>query len=99
MSWKPSRSSGLMFEAFTRKALNAQNQVNEMLRTQKYIRYEYLNRFSKAYYLWWLNDNRASKAMYCKTTRPFNMYCETIFIEMFKRNIKLVYKPLQKILI
>lgn len=102
MSWKPSRSSGIMFDTFTQKAVKAKTDIEEMLQSGNYLRFEYQNRLSKAFYLWWLNDNKASKAMYSKTERSFRLYCEDYFIRMFKNDMakdeNLIYKPLRPIL-
>ena len=98
MSWKPSRSSGLMFDHYTRNANKAREQIDELISSGNYIHFEYLNRFSKAFYLYWLNDSKAMKAMYSKNTLPFDLYCHVVYLDMFKRNITLIYKPLQKLL-
>ncbi|HEY5501320.1 MAG TPA: hypothetical protein VIK09_05005 [Candidatus Humimicrobiaceae bacterium] len=87
-----------MFDKFTAKAEKNRDEISELITSNKCLKFEYLNRFSKAFYLYWLNDNKASRAMYSKTDKPFNMYCNIVYIEMFKRNINLIYKPLKPII-
>lgn len=104
MSWKPSRSSGVMFDKFSSAARYHWEKTNEMIESHEYLKFEKMNQFSKHVYLHYLNDN---KAFFSLCSKKFNhnnpnrhvvAYMPAPVLNMFKRNIHLVYKPMQKLL-
>lgn len=105
MSWKPSRSSGVMFDSFTEKSKINWEEINRMIETNEYLMFKNLNKFSKHIYLYWLNDNKAHCALISKRfdkNNPFrdiNDYFPYPTIKsMLLRNKDLLHKPLLNIL-
>ena len=104
MSWKPSRSSGIMFDKYTRKANENWQIVNEMIESGSYLRFENINKFSKSIYLHWLNDNKAHCALVSRRfdkNKPFwelDRYLDQHTLRIFLRNMHLVYAPMRELL-
>jgi hypothetical protein len=100
MSWKPSRSSGIMFDQFNRKAETARRKLDELIPNCNPPAFKDINRLSKLYYLYWLNDNKKSKVLTGSNSlsRPFEQYCTYYYINIFKKYPEYTYKPLQKII-
>jgi hypothetical protein len=99
MSWKPSRSSGIMFDKYTLKAAKNRSLIGEMLESGEYLHYYNLNKFSKIVYLYWLNENKAMQTMGGKSeSYSFRSCCQFECIyQMFIRNKERLYKPMQKL--
>ena len=101
MSYKPCRSSGIMYDAFTAKSNRNEREYISMLESQEYLKFENLNRLSKHLYLYWLNSNKAHSNLTGRNN-DLNFYpldiCAKypVIIPILRRNINLVYKPLQK---
>lgn len=93
MSWKPSRNSGITFDKATRKAEKAREEIKELLPSMNPPRMEDINKLSRLYYSYYLNDNKANKALSSKLHRSFSQYVPDYFLNIFKRNQSLVYKP------
>ncbi len=105
MSWKPSRSSGVMFDKYSRKSTENRNECIRMIESHEYLHFNTLNKFSKHIYLYWLNENKAHCALSGKSfnrSNPFRSFDVCCFFDsihrMFKENKELVYKPMQQLL-
>lgn len=102
MSWKPSRSSGVMFDKYTAKANENRAEAIRMIETHEYVKYANLNKFSKHIYLYWLNENKAHCSLGGKMFNKYNPWrtlLECCFFDqvfkLFKNNQEYLYKPLQ----
>ena len=99
MSFKPSRSSGITYEKHRMKADRYRDELATLLPECNPPKFEDINRLSKCFYLYWLNDNRASQTFGHSREYPFNTYCNAYFIMVFKRNLEYVYKPAREIIL
>ena len=100
MSWKPSRSSCILFDRYTRNAAKHKASIDELLPHNNPPKFSDINKLSKHFYLWYLNDNKAGKDLTgsSKYWHSFDKYCDNYFITVFKRYPEYTYKPLQKLL-
>ena len=103
MSWKPSRSSGIMFSKFSKKAEDNRMEYFRMIETREYLRFENLNKFSRHLYLYWLNENKNHCALvssHFDNKKPFYTIdqCSHFppIMPMLKRYSHLTYKPFKK---
>ncbi len=104
MSWKPSRSSGCMFDKFTRKAKQNRAECERMINSNEYLHFDKMNKFSKHIYLYWLNENKAHCALVSKPFNPENPFYSFIvccFFDVIYKMLAtykhLLYKPMQKL--
>lgn len=98
MSWKPCRSSGIMFDKFSAKSDKHRFEYLKMLESQEYLKFENLNRLSKHLYLYWSNENKKIQTLGGKSYSLNACAQWPMIIPMLKRNMPLIYKPLQKYL-
>ena len=100
MSWKPSRSSGVMLDRYKIKSEQARNKINELIESYEVLPFDKINEFSKYVYLFWLNDNKFSNTIIGNKSRcELNgYYISQYHLNILKRNINLVYKPFRKII-
>lgn len=100
MSWKPSRSSGVLFDKYTRNAEKHRELLGEMIPKSNPPKFEDIKKLSKHFYLYYLNDNKAKVDITGsdKYWNPFHSYCDNYFLRIFRNNPQFVYKPLLKVL-
>jgi len=103
MSWKPSRSSGIMFDEFTQKSNENRAEAIRMIQSHEYVHFEHMKKFSKHIYLYWLNENKAHCALVSKSFNPQNPWrtLEVCCIfnqvyNMFNDWPQHIYKPLRE---
>lgn len=97
MAWKPSRSSGIVYDTYSEKSEKHREQMKQLLLTCNPPKFSDLNKISKCVYLYYLNDNKAIAAIKGKE-RKFEEYCPTYWLSIFKRNPLYLYKPLQPLI-
>lgn len=105
MSWKPSRSSGVMFDKYSQKSGQNYKAICQMIESGDYIRFDNLNKLSRHIYLYWLNENKKHCSLVSSSFNPAKPFYDletcciyTTVLKMLQRNKHLVYKPLQKYL-
>jgi hypothetical protein len=105
VSWKPSRSSGIMFDKYDRKSREHLDKYAQMLQTDAYIHFENLKKFSMHLYLHWLNENKKHCSLAGKSFNPSSPWRSLeevarfpFVIPMLTRNKDKVYLPLAKLL-
>jgi hypothetical protein len=105
MSWKPSRSSCILFDRYTAQSNKYRELLIQAINSNEFLSYSKIKEVSKFWYLYWLNDNKASCNMsgtvfnknnpkyglefYALNTQLFNVYT---------KNKHLTYKPIQPLL-
>ncbi len=98
MSWKPCRGSGIMFDKATRQADKARRELNELLPNCNPPKMGELNKLSRLYYSYWLNDNKARKSLGAKWENSFTAYVPEYYLRIFKNYQNEIYKPVQNLL-
>ncbi len=105
MSWKPSRSSGVCYDRYSRKSDANRSEVVRMIETHEYLHFDNMNKFSKHIYLYWLNENKKHYDLVGKRFNHEYAFYEfeacCMFTSIYNMLLKykdLLYKPLQKLL-
>lgn len=98
MSWKPSRSSGIMYDKYDRTLKKYENKLSELLPICNPIPFEKFNELSKCYYLIYKNTNNKRKALIGTNRLDDNLesFIDSYYLKSFKRYPHLLYKPFAK---
>lgn len=96
MSYKPCRGSAIMFDRYTRQAAKARKELGELLPSCNPPKMGDLNKLSRLYYSYYLNDNKARKALGAKTENNFEAYVPDYYLRIFKNYPNEIYKPLKQ---
>lgn len=103
MSWKPSRSSRIVFDRHMSKSNKYRALIFDMIKSNEYLRFVNMKKFSRAIYLYWTNENYAHNSLCGETgSKELSRYSleacciyQPIYA-MLLRNKEKCYKPLQK---
>lgn len=98
MPYKPSRSSGLMFDKYKRQSEKAFNELTEMLPNCNPPKFGDLNRLSRLYYSYWLNENKANRTLGSKKDKSFESCVPDYYLRIFKAYPNETYKPVIQII-
>ena len=105
MGWKPSRSSGVMFDKFSELSNKHHQEAVRMIQDNSFLNFSNLNKFSKHVYLYWLNENKKHCAL---CSKGFNVLAPFYSLEqcsvtnqawaIINKYPDLVYKPLAEVI-
>jgi len=105
MSWKPCRSSGIMFDRFDEKSRKHEQEYFRMINSNDYLHFDKLKQFSMHLYLHWLNENKKHCALVGKRfnpAEPWRTLTEVsrfgFVVPMMQRHKDKIYLPLSKLL-
>lgn len=94
MSWKPCRSSGIMFDRAMRREENYWQQLNEQVRECKPIKV-----ISKTYYHLLIAMRDKERALSGKDRNMFGVYLSKNIIDSFRQSPECVYEPLKQFMV
>lgn len=105
MSWKPGKGGGVLIDKYTRRSESFRKEYASLIESGQYLKFENLNSLSMCLYLYWLNENKVFCTLTGRSFDKANPHYSLqgcaqfpLIIPMLKRNLHLVYKPMQEIL-